>query len=98
MAQSLARLHVHLVFSTKNRTPWLRDPEERASVQAYLAGICNHKDCPALVVGGYDDHVHLLVRMAKDKTAPVLIREIKEISSKWIKKKGPHFEAKRYTF
>jgi len=39
MAQSLAKILLHLVFSTKNREPLIND-SLRPSLHAYLAGTC----------------------------------------------------------
>ncbi len=50
-----------------------------------LAGACKNMKCPSLIVDGYEDPVHLLVRMGKTVLVPSLIGEIKEDSSKWIK-------------
>src|SRR5712691_2361918 len=61
-AQSLANVVVHLVFSTKLRTPWLGDKAMRVQLHAYMATIL--RDCvdsPALVIGGVEDHVHALL-------------------------------------
>jgi REP element-mobilizing transposase RayT len=85
MAQSLSQIYLHLVFSTKNRTPFLRDPPLRKEVHAYLAGTCRNLNSPSLIVGGVEDHVHVLLRLAKDMTVSTLVRELKRESSKWIK-------------
>ena len=39
MPQSLAQIYIHLVFSTKSRTPWLRDVDLRDQLYAYMATI-----------------------------------------------------------
>ena len=85
MPQSLVQLYVHLVFSTKNRQPFLEDELLRDRLHAYLAGICNNQQSPALIVGGVDDHVHLLCRLSKTLMIADLIREVKRDSSKWVK-------------
>jgi len=58
MPQSLTRLYAHLVFSTKNRQPFL-DEAIRPRVHAYLATIIRGLDSKWVVVGGVADHVHL---------------------------------------
>jgi len=85
MSQSLVQIYLHIVFSTKNRQPFLRDKEFRARTHAYLAGICTNLDCPALIIGGVEDHVHLLCRFGKTIEVATLVRELKRDSSKWIK-------------
>lgn len=85
MSQSLVQIYVHIVFSTKDRVAFLMDVPFRERVHAYLAGICNNQDCPALIVGGVADHVHILCRLGKQIDVSSLIREIKRDSSAWIK-------------
>ncbi len=85
MGQSLSQLYVHLVFSTKNREPWLS-----ATIQErlfpYLASALNRQDCPALKVGGHIDHLHLLFRLNRTKAASDVVGSIKGESSKWMKR------------
>jgi len=85
MPQSLFQSYMHIIFSTKNRQIWLQDPGLRTELCAYLAGGCKNLKCPAVIVNGYVDHVHLLVRMGKSISAPTLVGKIKQSSSKWIK-------------
>ena len=89
MGQSLVEIYVHIVFSTKHRQPFLRDAEFRANTHAYLAGILRNSHCPVLVVGGVEDHVHLLCRLGKQTTISDLLRELKRDSSKWVKGQQP---------
>ena len=65
MPQSLSAVYVHSVFSTKDRRPYLRDLDLRNELHAYLGGISKRLDCTSVIVGGVEDHVHLLVRMAR---------------------------------
>ena len=60
MPQSLAKILVHTVFSTKDRRPYLRDPALREELHRYLGGILTNLDCQPVIVGGVADHVHLL--------------------------------------
>ena len=85
MSQSLVQIYVHVVFSTKERRPYINDKVVREQLHAYLVGICNNQDCPAIRVGGVEDHVHLLVRLGKVIDISTLIRELKRESSKWLK-------------
>jgi putative transposase len=84
MPQSLARIGVHLVFSTKNREPLIA-PEVRADLFKYLAGALNAIDCPAVEVGGVADHVHLLFVLSKNWALSKVVEEVKKESSKWAK-------------
>lgn len=85
MPQSLAQLYTHLVFSTKLRKPYLRDTQRRENLHAYLAGACHNLGSPSLIVGGVEDHVHILCRLSKTMHVAELIRELKRESSKWVK-------------
>lgn len=89
MSQSLVQIYVHIVFSTKDRVSFLKDVPFREQVHAYLAGICNNQDCPALMVGGVADHVHILCRLGKQIDVSSLIREIKRDSSARVKEQQP---------
>ena len=89
MPQSLVQLYVHLVFSTKDRRPFLRDLAIRGRMHAYLIGTCDNQQCPSLIIGGVEDHVHILCRLSKTLDVSTLIRELKRESSKWIKEAYP---------
>ena len=60
MPQSLAKIIVHTVFSTKDRRPFLRDQNLREELHRYLGGILTNHDCQPLIIGGVEDHVHIL--------------------------------------
>ena len=71
MAQSLARLWTHLIFSTKNRFPFLSDQLIRAGMHGYLAKVLREHDCETLIVGGVGDHVHALFALSKTIPSPM---------------------------
>ena len=54
----------------------------------YLAGIFEKWECPTLIVGGYDDHVHSLFLLSKNHPLKKIVEEVKKGSSKWIKTLG----------
>ena len=85
MPQSLVQIYVHIVFSTKDRRPFLRDAAIRERMHRYLFGICENQHCPSLRIGGVEDHIHILCRLSKTLNVSTLIRELKRESSKWIK-------------
>ncbi len=82
MPQSLSNILVHIIFSTKNRYPFLSDKDIRSEMHAYLGGTCNNLDCQVIVVGGISDHVHILSKLSKNISAAKLIGDIKRESSK----------------
>ena len=54
-----------------------------------MPGICRGLKCPALIVGGVDDHVHTLCRLGKSVEIADLVRDLKRDSSKWVKEERP---------
>lgn len=90
MPQSLSRVLVHLVFSTKNRAPFLtKDVQEET--HAYLSGILNNIDCPSIRVGGVEDHVHLFFSLSRKRSIADVVETVKTSSSKWIKNQDGQF-------
>jgi len=85
MAQSLARLWTHLIFSTKERYPFLSEPTVRADMHGYLATVLRTHDCLTLEVGGCADHVHALFALSRKHSIAQIVKEIKRTSSAWIK-------------
>ena len=90
MSQSLTQIYLHIVFSTKHRKPFLKDDDHRGRTHAYLAGICRNLKCPSLIVGGVEDHVHILCRLSKNIEVATFLGELKRDSSKWVKTVSPH--------
>lgn len=90
MGQSLVKNYLHIVFSTKNRYPWIT-PSIEESLYQYLGGICRRFESPAIQIGGYRDHVHILCSLSKNMGLATLIKEVKSNSSKWIKTKGEEY-------
>lgn len=84
MPQSLSQLYVHLIFSTKDRFPFLKD-DIRDRVQGYLATVVRDMGSPFVVVGGIDDHVHILFDMGRIHAAKDFVEHIKRESSKFVK-------------
>lgn len=83
MANTYTSLHYHLIFSTKNREPWITTTIE-ARVWAYIGGIARKHKMTALQVGGIEDHIHALI-MAPPTYAPSqIVQYLKGDSSRWI--------------
>ena len=83
MAQSLAKITIHAVFSTKNRKPVL-SMAIRNDLFAYIVGILNSLDCVTLAINGTEDHVHVLIAMAKTISLSEMMQAIKGGSSRWL--------------
>ncbi len=85
MSQSLVRIYLHIIFSTKHRRPYLTDRTLQEKVYGYMSGICKNLGCLALKIGGVEDHVHLLTRHSKTLAISDFMRELKRSSSAWLK-------------
>jgi REP-associated tyrosine transposase len=92
MPQSLAKILVHTVFSTKERRPFLRDRDLRNELHSDLGGILSNLDCQPIIVGGVEDHVHLLCALSRTRDAATMVKEVKRGSSLWIKTKSSKLE------
>ena len=91
MPQSLAKILLHVVFSTKERRPLLRDKIFRLEMHRYLGGILNGLECPPIIVGGVEDHVHLLCVLSRTCAPADMVKEVKRSSSLWIKSRAADF-------
>ncbi len=91
MSQSLAKVILHIVFSTKNRHPWLQDEGVRKELYAYMATILKALDSPAILINGVEDHVHILCLLSRSYAIKKLLEEVKKEPSKWIKRKAPEY-------
>ncbi len=92
MPQSLAKVLVHIVYSTKARRPWLQDDEVRKQLYAYKATILrDNVDTPALIIGGVEDHIHALCLLSRKFAIKNVIEEAKTETTKWLKKQGPQY-------
>lgn len=87
MSQSLSKIYLHLIFSTKGREPLL-PAALRPRVHAYLATVMKNFDSPAVKIGGTSDHVHILFRQSRNHALAETVEEVKTSSSKWIKTLG----------
>ena len=90
MGQSLNKIYVHLVFSTKYRKPLITN-SIKDELFSYLGGICKNMECNPIQVGGYKNHVHILCLLSKKIALMDLLEKVKSNFSKWIKTKGSEF-------
>ncbi|MGD0338868.1 MAG: IS200/IS605 family transposase [Bacteroidota bacterium] len=90
MPQSLSKVAIHIVFSTKNRTHEFTNPSIRDELHAYLGGTCKALRCPAIIVGGWTEHIHILCLLNRIISISDLLKGLKIESSKWLKTKDTH--------
>jgi len=76
-------LHYHIVFSTKDRMPQIKE-EWRSRLHEYLGGLIRAADAIPECVGGVADHIHLLVGLKATHTLATFVQDIKQTSSRWV--------------
>jgi putative transposase len=81
--QSLAKVYIHAVFSTKNRETILADGW-REELFEVLGGAANNVGCQSLTVGGVADHAHILFQLGRTITIADAVGKIKSTASLWI--------------
>ena len=86
MAQSLSKVLLHIIFSTKNREKLIPESLE-LELHTYIASICRAHGSEAYRVGGTSNHIHIACLLPRNLLISKLLEEIKKSSSLWIKKK-----------
>jgi putative transposase len=88
MAGTFVALYCHVIFSTKDRRPYLRG-DIRQRVHEYIGGIVRGQKSQSIIVGGTEDHVHMLMGLHKELALSKAMAEIKANSSRWIHQTFP---------
>lgn len=83
---SWVRVWVHLVFSTKNREPYLNSRELREKVFNHIKDNAKEKDIWLDSINGYKEHIHCLISLNKEQSISKIAQLIKGESSFWINK------------
>ena len=91
MAQTLVKMYIHIVFSTKGRRELILSEIEQ-ELFAYIGGVLRQHKSVLLAANGTSNHVHLLISLSKNIALSDLLRELKKASSYWIKTKDAKFE------
>jgi REP element-mobilizing transposase RayT len=90
MPQSLSKVIIHIIFSTKDREAWL-DRDVRPRMHAYVATVCRDLNAEALRVGGVADHLHIVTTLPRTISQAAIVETVKKTSSKWIKGLDPKY-------
>lgn len=88
MAHTYSHLLAHIVFSTKQRHPWIT-ADIRYELHAYLGCIVNQESSVPLAIGGVADHVHLLMRYQPRIGVSDPVRTIKSNATGWVHETRP---------
>jgi len=84
MPESVSLVIVHVIFTTKDRHPFIVS-DMRPRLHAYLATVARNAGCEAYRVGGMAEHIHLALRLSRTITIADLVETLKTSSSKWVK-------------
>ena len=84
MGSTFFSLHYHVVFSTKERMPFIKI-DWQTRLHAYLGGIIKGMNGVPETIGGVDDHVHILASLRPVHCLADLLRDLKKDSSNWAK-------------
>ena len=88
MSQSLTNILVHIIFSAKDRQSFINQNVED-QLHAYMAAVFKEYDSHALIIGGTENHVHILCSLQKKYSLSKILEDVKKCSSKWIKTVDP---------
>jgi putative transposase len=92
MAHSYVCCLVHVVFSTAQRRPMIREDLQK-ELHPYLGGIARQNGISALAIGGARDHVHLLLSLPAAISVAKAVQLLKSGSSKWVHDTFPQLKS-----
>ena len=92
MPGTYSQLLLHIVTSTKGRSPWI-STEVAVRLYPYIGGIIRAEKGVLYEIGGVEDHVHMYLRWRPDGTVSDLMRKVKSGSSKWMHQTFPELAA-----
>ncbi|MCW5962609.1 MAG: IS200/IS605 family transposase [Bryobacterales bacterium] len=91
MPNTYAALAVHAIFATKRRECAL-SAGALARLPGYVGGILDARGCVCLAVGGFHDHLHVVVSHPPRLAVADILRQVKGGSSQWLRKNFPEMQ------
>jgi REP element-mobilizing transposase RayT len=91
MPHSFTNLIYHIIFSTKDRRPIIKE-RYQARLYDYIGGIIRSQGGVLIEIIGTEDHVHVLAKLRPDKALSGVIRELKSNASGWMHDIFPDLE------
>jgi putative transposase len=88
MTHTYSKTFYHLVWSTKNRMPFI-DANIKDPLYRFFNRVFENRKCKLHIINGMPDHVHLLVSLPLTITIPQVVQQAKVSSTKWIRKEFP---------
>ena len=90
MPQSIAKIYVHLIFSTKHRERVLPD-DIRPRLHSYMGGILNGPGCAPIEINPEPDHAHVLFLLSRTEALSDVVGQLKKSSNDWLREQSPAF-------
>src|SRR5687768_9147633 len=90
MGQSLSKILVHLVYSTKHRAPLLPQTPYN-DLHKYSQGIFKQQKCHLIEMNNVADHVHALFELHRTEALAHVVMHVKKGTSRWLKEQSPDF-------
>jgi putative transposase len=84
MPQSHSYILVHVIFSTRYRRSLL-NKNIREQLFPYIAETTKNIKCSPVIVGGIEDHIHILLFLGREAPLAATVGKIKSNSSRWLK-------------
>lgn len=84
------RIVYQLVFGSKNYTSFLSKSNKEILFK-YIGGILVNKNCHPYIVGGYQNHLHIVFDLHPANSLSDLTRDIKRSTSVFMKEQKNHF-------
>ncbi len=86
MANTFTQLYVHIIYSTKGREK-IFPKNHKDEIQKYITGIIQKRGHKLIVINNMPDHIHIFIGLNPGQAISDLVRDIKQNSTKFIKKK-----------
>ena len=84
MAQSLSKVYLHIIFSTKNRQNLILSKIED-ELYAYIGGTIKKLNGIPIIINGMQDHIHILSTIPRTITIAKYLEEIKRVAVNGLK-------------
>ncbi len=80
---SFVSVHIHFVWSTKNRIPYLDKKEIRRALWQHIRENGKSKGIFIDFVNGHEEHCHCLISLGKEQTISKVMQLVKGESAFW---------------
>jgi REP element-mobilizing transposase RayT len=88
MPQSLGKMYVHLIFSTKKREPRV-ERHLQPELHAYMGGILVQMGCLPVEINTEPDHAHLLFVLSRTAALSDIVSHVKSGWTHWLRERLP---------